>query len=123
MDRYAQMDQRTPSARHEATWSAIASCAYLAPAHIALDDRRERILAEAAQARLLANKRSVLRTPRVLGARRHPEGRKDLPRRIVGLLRVVLPVGLLGCAGLGSRSPGAEAPHPGPPAPGPVTWP
>ena len=88
MDRYAPRDQRTLAARHEATWSAIASCTYLAPARIASDDSRERSLAEAAQARLLSSTRAARRLPVVLGVVTTAQRQEALMRRIVSMLPV-----------------------------------
>jgi hypothetical protein len=89
MDRDARMDQRTPAARKEATWSAIAMCTYLAPARIASDDSRERILVEAAQARLLASTRAAPRSPAGVGCVATTAQRQEVfMRRIVSMLPV-----------------------------------
>ena len=69
MNGYTGMDQRTGAARREATWNAIASDRYLAPARIAMDEARERALTEAAHSRLLAS-----------GAHSHRRSSDDLAR-------------------------------------------
>ncbi len=53
MDRYTNMNQRRPDARQAATLEAIVTYRYLAPAVLAMEEGRQRALAEASQARLL----------------------------------------------------------------------
>ncbi|MGH2613965.1 MAG: hypothetical protein ACRDJC_01895 [Thermomicrobiales bacterium] len=79
MDRHASMDQRALAARREATWNMIASGSFLAPAWIAIDEARERTLAEAAQSRLLAGE---TRSARHAGM---DTGRWVLPAWVVAL--------------------------------------
>src|SRR5215213_9978752 len=54
MEWHASGNHRSWLARREATWNAIASSGYLAPGRMAMDEARERTLAEAAHTRLLA---------------------------------------------------------------------
>ena len=55
MEWHGSGNHRSWLARREATWNAIASSGYLAPSRIGMDEARERTLAEASHARLLAN--------------------------------------------------------------------
>jgi hypothetical protein len=68
-------------ARREATWNAIAGSGYLAPGRIAMNEVRERTLAEAAHARLLG--RGKRPTHGSLG----DVGRRIFPAPVTGLGR------------------------------------
>jgi hypothetical protein len=63
MDDYARSRGQSFGARREATWIAIVEYRCLAPARIAMDETRERVLTEAAQTRLLSPATSAQRRP------------------------------------------------------------
>ena len=55
MNRYGNMDRWSWTTQREATWNAIGSSGYFAPARIAMDEVQAQTLTEAAQARLLSD--------------------------------------------------------------------